>query len=70
MSAPATPVALVLYCLDTDAETGTCTQEAWLPAPSLLPPLSPVGAAAILSASAVLLATAWGVKHLNRTIRS
>lgn len=66
----AAPVALVSYCLEVDAVSNTCTQQAWLPAPSLLPPLSPVGAAAILSASALLLATAWGVKHLNRTIRS
>lgn len=61
--------AKVLYCVEFDAVTEACTQQAWLPAPSLLPPLNAVEVAVLLGATAGLLAMAWGGKMLGRTTR-
>lgn len=61
--------AHVLYCVEFDA-ANTCVREVWMPAPQLLPPLDPTGAMAILAATAVLFAVAWGAKQLGRTIRA
>lgn len=63
-------VALVLYCVEMDMDTHQCVQQAWMPAPSLLPPLTVEQAGMILSAAALCFATAWGVKLLVRHIRS
>lgn len=60
---------MVLYCVEWDTETPTqCTQEAWMPPPSLLPPLSVEQAGVLLSALLVLLATAYGVNQVVRQI--
>ncbi|WP_411831963.1 hypothetical protein [Pseudoxanthomonas mexicana] len=59
----------VLQCIEFDAQTNTCTQQAWLPAPSLLPPLEPAEVAALLSVTAVVFALAFGGKLLGRTTR-
>lgn len=61
--------AHVLYCTEFDAVTHQCTAQTWMPAPSLLPPLEPTEVVALLTATAVLFATAWGFKHLGRTTR-
>ncbi|MBB3344516.1 hypothetical protein [Luteimonas sp. RC10] len=61
--------AHVLYCVQFDTQTNTCAVEAWMPAPQLLPPLSPAQAGALLTAELVLFATAWGIRQLSRTIR-
>lgn len=63
-------VAHVLYCVQIDSETNTCTQQAWMPAPSLLPPLDSTGVAQLLSITALAFATAWGWKQLGRTTRN
>jgi hypothetical protein len=63
-------VARVLYCTAFDAETNTCTEQTWLPAPSLLPPLETAEVAALLSVTALCLAVAWGGKQLGRTTRN
>lgn len=65
----ATPqVARVLYCVEYDSELESCTTQAWLPAPSLLPPLSIEGAAAILGASLVVFSVAYGMRSVVRSI--
>lgn len=61
--------AHVLYCVEFDS-TGTCVQQAWMPAPSLLPPLSGPEVAGLLTATAALFAVAWGSKKLGWVIRS
>lgn len=59
--------ALVLHCVQYDGTT--CTQEAWLPAPSLLPPdLTAAEVGALLTATAVCFAVAWAAKKLRRSI--
>lgn len=63
-------VAHVLYCVEVDPATQECTQEAWMPAPSLLPPLSVGAALELLGAAVALLAVAWGVKWITRAIRN
>jgi hypothetical protein len=60
--------AHVLYCVEFDS-TGTCLQQAWLPAPSLLPPLSSAEVGQLLTVTALCLAVAWGWKQFGRTIR-
>lgn len=61
--------AHVLTCVEFDAQTLTCTVQAWMPAPSLLPDISTADVLALLSAAAVPLAVAWGAKLLGRTTR-
>ncbi len=61
--------AHVLYCTEFNTQTNTCAAEAWMPAPQLLPPLSPAQAGVLLSAELVLFATVWGIKQVSRTIR-
>jgi len=61
--------APALYCVEFVAN-GSWVQEAWLPAPSPLPRLTGAGVAAVLSATALLFAVAWGAKKLGWTIRS
>lgn len=61
--------AKVLYCVEFNAETGTCAVQAWMPAPSLLPPLNAVEVATLLSYTAVAFAVAWAWKQVGRAIR-
>lgn len=61
--------AHVLTCVAFDQVTHECTQQAWLPAPNLLPDLPKADVLQLLAAAAVLLATAWGAKMLGRTVR-
>lgn len=61
--------AKVLYCVEFDAVTGTCVTQAWLPAPSLLPPLTSVEVASLLGATALLFAVAFAWKFLGRVTR-
>lgn len=68
MSVP--QVARVLYCTEIDAETNTCLAQAWLPAPSLLPPLETAEVADLLGMTALCIVSAWGWKQLGRTIRN
>ena len=62
--------AHVLTCTTFDAETHACTEQTWMPAPYLLPAMSTTQALILLSAALVPLATAWGVKHLGRSIKN
>lgn len=57
--------AFVLYCVQYDQQAQTCTQQAWLPAPSLLPPLSIGQAGQLLSVIALVYVAAWGWKKLG-----
>lgn len=60
--------AHVLYCVKFDAQTHECVTQAWLPAPSLLPPLSVKQAGQILPMVYLLFAVAWGWKKLGQHI--
>lgn len=62
-------VAHVLYCVEVDTATQTCAQQAWMPAPSLMPAMPVASALLILGASMVPLTLAWGMKHISRAIR-
>lgn len=62
-------VARVLYCVEYDEVSGTCTAQAWLPAPSLLPPLTAVEVAQLFTPVALLFAVAWAWKQTGRAIR-
>lgn len=62
--------AHVLTCVEFDPQTLTCTVQAWMPAPQLIPDISAADVGALLTATAVLLAVAWGAKHLGRTTRN
>lgn len=66
-----TPIqAHVLYCTAFDATTHECISQAWLPAPSLLPPLTIGQAGQLLAASLVVFAIAWGCGEIVRAIKS
>lgn len=67
MSAP--QVARVLYCIEFDAQTNVCTQQTWLPAPSLLPPLSVDQVAEIFPWIALCYAVAYCWKLIGRQTR-
>ncbi|KAB7768910.1 hypothetical protein [Xanthomonas sp. LMG 12461] len=58
--------AYVLYCVQFDAQTHECTQQAWLPAPSLLPPLTVEQAGQIGSAALLFLGACWIWKKLGQ----
>lgn len=60
-------VARVLYCVAFDETTNECTQQAWMPAPSLLPPLTTEQAGEILSYAFMVLAVAWCWKKLGQS---
>lgn len=61
--------AKVLYCSAFDEVTGSCTEQVWLPAPQLLPPLNTVEVASLLGAVAVLFAVGYAWKFLGRATR-
>lgn len=61
--------AYVLTCTAVDPVTSACTAEAWLPAPTLLPPLSITEAGQILSAALVVFAVAYGMREVTWSIR-
>lgn len=58
--------AHVLYCVEFDAQTHECVTQAWLPAPSLLPPLTVEQAGQILTMVWLVLTVAWGWKKLGQ----
>ena len=58
----------VYECLTYDTSTATCTQAAWVER-SDFPTLSVADALALLSATVVMFALAWGWKQLGRTTR-
>lgn len=58
----------VRTCVQVD-EAGTCTLEAWMPPPQLIPPLSASEVADLLTAVVWAFAMAWGGKLLGRVTR-
>lgn len=62
--------AHVLYCVQFDAETKTCTLEAWMPAPSILPPLSVEQAGQLLTWVALVFVACWGWKKLGQHVNN
>lgn len=67
MAAP--QVARVLYCTEFNEELGQCTAQAWLPAPSLLPPLTLTQVEEIFPWMALCFAAAYCWKLLGRQTR-
>lgn len=61
-------VGHIKQCVAAD-ETGTCTQEAWMPPPQLLPDLSAAEVGMLLGATAVVFAVSWAWKMAGRTTR-
>lgn len=65
-----TPIqAHVLYCTAFDAATHECTAQAWMPAPSLLPPLTVGQAGQLLAASLGVFAISYACREVVRAIR-
>lgn len=60
----------ILTCITFDSASNTCTQEAWMPAPSFLPVLSTADALVLGSAVAFSWAYAWAWKQVIRIVRS
>lgn len=58
--------AHVLYCVAFDEVTHECTQQVWMAAPSLFPPLSVAQAMELASWIALVLATAWCWKKIGQ----
>lgn len=59
--------AHVLYCVAFDETTHECTQQVWMPAPSILPPLTIEQAGEILGPAFAVLAVAWCWKKLGQS---
>lgn len=64
MSGAAEP-GYVKVCLAVDATTHECTTEAWVPSPSLLPPMTLAQAATLNYEITLLLAAAWCLKKVR-----
>lgn len=62
--------AHVLYCTAFDEVTKECTAQAWMPAPSLLPPLTTAQALELAPWIALCFCVAWCWKILGRQSRS
>lgn len=60
--------AHVLYCVAFDPQTHECMQQVWMPAPSLLPPLTVEQAGLFLAAAFLYLAVCWGWKKLGISV--
>lgn len=61
-------VGHVMQCVQVD-EAGTCTQEAWMPPPQLIPPLTAAEVTGLAGATAFLFAVAFAWKAAGRTTR-
>lgn len=62
-------VAHVLYCVEVNTSTQECVQTAWLPAPSLLPPLSMVETLTLMSLITYCMAASYAPRVLGRAVR-
>lgn len=58
----------VQACTAYDTATATCTAQAWVYLPSILPPLTVAEALQVSGAIAVLWATAFGIRMAVRLI--
>lgn len=58
----------VLTCTQVDAVTGECTVQAWLPAPSLLPPMTAAEGASMGGAFAFVIGAAWVLRKARQAI--
>lgn len=57
----------VLVCLDVEpAVDGTCTSEAWVDQPTLLPPLSVEEGLLLSGAMITVMCTAWSLLFVRR----
>lgn len=63
-------VAHVLYCVQFNVETNTCTQQAWMPAPSLVPPLPLTAVGQLLSATLVCFVIAFWGREASRNTKN
>jgi len=61
-------VGYVKQCVAAD-ETGTCTQEAWLPPPQLVPSLTAAEVMGLAGATAFVFAVAFAWKAAGRATR-
>lgn len=59
----------VLTCVEFDATTATCTAQAWMPAPSIVPPLSTVDAVLLGSLIVFNWVLAYVFKRAEHVIR-
>lgn len=62
-----TQQAHVLYCVAFDEVTHECAQQVWMPAPSLLPPMTIEQAGQIASMAFLVLGAAWCWKKLGQS---
>lgn len=58
----------ILACVEYDINTATCTTQAWIDQPALLPALTTDGALELGAAIAYLWAAAWVVKMLKKVV--
>lgn len=62
-------VAHVLYCVEIDDATGECITQAWMPAPSLVPPLTEAQTATLMGLLLVLFSTAYFFRVTDKATR-
>lgn len=62
-------VAHVLYCVEVDDATGECITQAWMPAPSLVPPLTEAQTVTIMSLLMVIFCTAYFFRATDKATR-
>ena len=55
----------VRSCVEVDTVTNTCTTEAWMPPPAMLPKMS----AAEAAVACAFIGAAWFIGHITHTIR-
>lgn len=58
----------VQVCVEVSAETGECTATAWMPPPTLLPPMTVEEASMLAASFALLWGTAYVMKLSRRTV--
>lgn len=58
----------VLTCTAVDAVTGDCTAQAWLPAPSMLPPMTAAEGATMGAAFAFVIGAAWVLRKARQVV--
>jgi hypothetical protein len=59
----------ILACVEWNDATNTCTTQAWIDQPSLVPPLTVDDARSIGFAFAFLWAVAWGIRMARKTLQ-
>lgn len=60
---------MALYCTQYDVEARTCSQQAWMVPPSLLPPISYEDVCIVLPSIVMCFLVAWGFNFLLTVVR-